>query len=166
MKPLIISLGQRFRGDDGVGPAILDALRSKLGDCADYIENTGDTAALMHSWEARNNVFLIDACDVDNAPAGRIYRLDGLSENLPADTPVSSSHALTVAGAIELGKLMNALPQSLTVYSVVGKNFSYGVEPGAPVRQAVEQVAALITDECRAGPTAEQHNRPKHRDNV
>ncbi len=151
MKPLIISLGHRFRQDDGFGPTVLDALRLALEERADYIESVGDTAALLDVWRDRDKVFLIDACYDDDSPAGQIFRLDALTESLPADNPVASSHALNIASAIELGRLTKALPQLLTMYCAVGKDFAHGTGLSPPVMVAAERVVASITCEFNTG---------------
>lgn len=152
MKPLIISLGHRYRCDDAVGPYILDRLKPILNTEADFLENTGDIAALITLWQGRDNVILLDACYTEQAPTGHIYRLNGLTEQLPADNPVASSHALNITNAIELGKLMNSLPQSLTIYTIVGQDFSFSEQISADVIRAAKQVVARICDELNTKP--------------
>lgn len=147
MKPLIISLGHRYRCDDAVGPYILDRLKAVLKSDADFLENTGDIAALITLWQGRDKVILLDACYTKRVPSGHIYRLNGLTEQLPADNPVASSHALNISNAIELGKLMDSLPTSLTIYTIAGRNFSYSDEISADVISAAKQVVTRISRE-------------------
>lgn len=147
MKPLIISLGHRYRCDDAVGPYILDRLKPTLKTDADFLENTGDITALITTWQGRDKVILLDACYAEQVPTGHIYRLNGLTEPLPADNPVASSHALNITNAIELGKLMDSLPQSLTIYTIVGRDFSFSEEISADVIIAAKQVVVRIRDE-------------------
>ena len=154
MKPLIISIGNRYRCDDGVGPYTLDLLQLVLGESSDFIENIGDTSALLDIWQDRDKVILIDACYADEADdknLGQIFRLDGLNESLPADNPVSSNHAISIANAIELGKLMHHLPQTLTIYSISGNNFSQGEAISPPLLIAAQQLVSLISDELNTG---------------
>ncbi|SFG59922.1 hydrogenase maturation protease [Neptunomonas qingdaonensis] len=154
MKPLIISIGNRYRCDDGVGPYTLDLLQLVLGESSDFIENIGDTSALLDIWQDRDKVVLIDACyadDTDDKNLGQIFRLDGLNESLPADNPVSSNHAISIANAIELGKLLHQLPQSLTIYSISGNNFSQGEAISPPLLIAAQHLVSLISDELNTG---------------
>ncbi len=157
MKPLIISMGNRYRCDDGVGPYTLDLLKSMLGGSCDFIESVGDTSALLDIWQDRDKVILIDACyaadstDTSTMKTGQIFRLDGLNDSLPADNPVSSNHAISIANAIELGKLIHQLPQSLTIYNLSGRNFSQGNVISPPLIIAAQKVAACISDELNLG---------------
>ena len=160
MKPLIISLGNRYRCDDGVGPYTLDLLQLVLGESSDFIENVGDTSTLLDFWQHRDKVVLIDACYADDTTdttdsskiqPGQIFRLDGLNESLPADNPVSSNHAISIANAIELGKLLHQLPQSLTIYSISGNNFSQGEAISPPLLIAAQQLVSLISVELNTG---------------
>lgn len=144
MQPLIISLGNRYRCDDAVGPRVLDLLKPVVEGEAELLENRGDIAALLSIWSGREQVILIDAGYSTRVAPGHIYRLDGLTEPLPTDHPVASSHALNISNAIELGKLLDSLPQALCIYTVVGQNFSYGEEMSPAVVSAAQQVAATI----------------------
>ncbi len=157
MKPLIISMGNRYRCDDCIGPYTLDLLKPMLGGSCDFIECVGDTSALLDIWQHRDKVFLIDACktadstDTSAIKTGHIFRLDGLNESLPNDNPVSSNHAISIANAIELGKLMNQIPRSLTIYSLAGKDFSQGDVISPPLLTAAQEAATLICNEIKPG---------------
>ncbi|SIS68595.1 hydrogenase maturation protease [Neptunomonas antarctica] len=163
MKPLIISIGNRYRCDDGVGPYTFDLLKPILAQSSDFIESTGDTSALLDIWQDRDKVILIDACcsastadaaDLSTIQTGQIFRLDGLNENLPADNPVSSNHAISIANAIELARLLHQLPKSLTIYSIAGNNFSQGDVISPRLVIAAQKLAALICNELNSGDRA------------
>ena len=151
MKPLIIGLGNRFRTDDSVGPYILDTLATTHQNEVDLMVNCGDAAALLESWKARPQVLLIDACYDEASPAGYIHQLDGLMETLTLDNPSASSHALTLSNAIELGKLLNTLPNALSIVSIVGQNFSYGEGLTAEVLTAAEQLIKTLSHQIQTG---------------
>lgn len=154
MKPLIISIGNRYRCDDGVGPYTLDLLKPILGTSSDFIESVGDTSALLDRWQSRDKVVLIDACYAENTKTGKIFQLDGLNEILPPDNPVSSNHAISIANAIELSRLLNQLPKTLTIYSIAGNNFSQGEVISPSLIIAAQRVASLICNELTSGDTA------------
>ena len=151
MKPLLVSLGHELRGDDGVGPAVLECVRDSLRTRIDYHECTGDPVALLTLWERRDRVVVVDACRSDSAAAGAVLRLDALSEDLPADHPSASSHALGIASAIDLGRAMHSLPDSLTLYAVVGEDFSLGAPLSPAVARSVPEVSRSIARELGGG---------------
>lgn len=144
MKPLIISLGHRFRSDDGAGPRVLDNLRGRLDGKADFIECPGDVMQLLDAWQGRPQVCIIDAFFSEHEAAGNIQRLDGLSDVLPAPGNPSSSHALNLPEAVELGRVLHKLPQQLCVYAVSGKCFNPGADLTPEVAQAVDRITEAL----------------------
>ncbi|WP_237061467.1 hydrogenase maturation protease [Microbulbifer zhoushanensis] len=138
----IISLGNRFRGDDSVGPYLLHRLRDRLGSIAEYIENSGDMTRLLDDWKARP-VVLVDAMVVSGTAPGEIIRLDGLDETLPAGLSNTSSHGFTLAEALELARLLDSLPLTLRIFAICGKDFS----TSATMTPAVEAAAAQVEQE-------------------
>lgn len=141
----IISLGNRFRGDDSVGPYLLHRLREKLGDTVDCIENCGDMTRLLEDWKGRR-VFLVDAVVAAGRRSGDIIRLDGLAEPMPASVCSTSSHGLNLAEAIELGRAMDALPLRLDIYGICGENFTTGAALSPAVQAAVAKVEQEILE--------------------
>lgn len=144
MKPLFISLGHRFRSDDGAGPRVLDKLRSRLADGADFIECPGDVLQLLDAWQDRPQVCIIDAFFSEDEAAGNIQRLDGLSDALPSPLNPASSHAMNLPEAVELGRALNKLPQQLCVYAISGKSFIPGENLTPEVDKAIDQLAERI----------------------
>lgn len=146
-RPLIMSLGHRFRSDDGAGPRVLDTLRHTLREQADYQENPGDIAALISAWEDRECVYLIDAYNAPRQSAGTVLRLDGLSAELPVGLSRASSHALNLEEAIALSRQLGSLPGQLIIYAIGGHHFVSGEQLSAGVAAAVTRVAQAITEE-------------------
>ena len=154
MLPLIIGVGNPFRGDDGAGSAVLERLQSVATGRADLMVCTGDPAGLLSEWQGREQVILIDACRHDVEQPGTIFRVDGLGESFPIGAVSTSSHAFSIADVIELGKQLDALPESLIVYAVVGHDLSPGNRLSAPVERAVNEVCNLILREIASGDQA------------
>ncbi|MBB5210423.1 hydrogenase maturation protease [Microbulbifer hydrolyticus] len=133
---VVISLGHRFRGDDGVGPYLLERLRSREDCAVTCIENTGDMTRLLEDWRGRR-VCLVDAVCDDTREVGEILWLDGLAEALPDSASTTSSHGLNLGEALALGRIMDALPLELRICAICGGNFSSSTELSPPVARAV-----------------------------
>jgi len=145
VKPLIISLGHRYRGDDGFGPRVLDLLRQRLGDRADYLESRGDSAALLSAWRGVDLAVLIDAMRAPNLADGTVVEIDGLEDDLPPAVSLTSSHSLNLAESLELGRLLGSLPRRLHIVAVAASHFQAGELLQAPVAAAVGRVAESIS---------------------
>ncbi|KUJ84754.1 MULTISPECIES: hydrogenase maturation protease [Microbulbifer] len=138
----IISLGSRYRGDDAVGPHILDSLRAQRLSLPCCIENGGDMPQLLEDWKDRR-VTLLDAVMSAEHPPGTVLRLNGLTEEVPPSLCKTSSHGLNLGEALGLARILDRLPRQLSVYAVCGCKFDIG----APLSETVRAAADRITQE-------------------
>src|SRR5581483_11121820 len=145
---LIIGVGNGYRGDDGVGPAILALLREERSPGVRLLECDGDCSTLLDAWHGADAVMLIDAVS-SGAPPGTVYRFDALSQALPRAVSFQSTHAFGVAEALALGRTLGQLPASLIIYAVEGKTFTTGMGLSPEVELAgyeiVQQVKRDLT---------------------
>jgi hydrogenase maturation protease len=133
--PLIIGIGNEYRGDDAIGLIVARRLKGRLPDSSTVLEQSGEGAALMEAWRGVETVIIIDAV-ISGAEPGTIRRLDAKTQSLPKDAFRCSTHAFGVAEAIELSRAMGELPRSLIVYGIEGKNFAAGVGLSPEVEKA------------------------------
>lgn len=142
-KPLVIGIGNDFRRDDGAGRIAARRVREVAGDAIRVIEESGEGAALMDAWRGAESVVLIDAVH-SGAKPGTVHRLDAQSQPIPANFFHYSTHAFSVAEAVELARALGQLPPRLTVYGIEGNDFTSGEGLSPEVTVAVEQVAQEI----------------------
>ena len=135
---LIIGVGNRDRGDDGVGPAVAEQLTSR-GISA--IEHSRDGAALIEVWEGRDRVILIDAMRSGVEP-GTIRRFDASTKRLPKGAFCVSSHLFGPVEAIETARALSRLPPNLIVFGIEGGSYGFG----DPLSSAVHEVMRDLVD--------------------
>jgi hydrogenase maturation protease len=142
----VIGIGNADRGDDAVGPAVI-ALLAKAPPAGVLLHTArADMLALIDTWEADDQVFLVDAVAADGSP-GRVVRIDVSHDAVPAGLgSFVSSHGFSVAGAIELARALGRLPARLLVYGIEGAGF----EPGAPLSPAVERALPRLVSQLQA----------------
>ncbi len=136
---LVIGIGNSYRSDDGVGPAVVALLRTMQLPGVRMLDCDGDCSPLLDAWQGADDVVLIDAVS-SSAPSGTIYRLDLLAQELPRDLSFQSTHAFGVAEALALGRVLNQLPASLMLYAIEGKCFATGTGLSDEVASAVWEV--------------------------
>ena len=146
MDTLVIGIGNRYRSDDGAGPAALDLLRAKGLSGVRLLECDGDGAALLDAWQGAGAVVLIDAVS-SGAPPGLVYRFDLLAQELPAEVSFQSTHAFGVAEALALARVLGQLPVRLVLYAIEGRSFVAGVGLSSEVLLAVQEVARQVEHE-------------------
>jgi hydrogenase maturation protease len=142
---LVIGVGNWYRGDDAVGLVVARKLRAMHLPGVQVKEESGEGASLMEAWKNAESVIVVDAVSSGSSP-GTIHTLDPHVQTIPTDFFHYSSHAFSVAEAIELARALNQLPQRMTVLGVEGENFSAGVDLSTEVGKAVDRVATMITN--------------------
>jgi hydrogenase maturation protease len=88
-------------------------------------------------------VVIVDAVACDGR-AGRIHRVDASEGWIGPRQPEGSTHALGVAEAVELARLLGTLPPSVTVFGVEGTRFGIGEEMSPEVREAADEVVRSL----------------------
>lgn len=147
-KILIIGMGNPYRCDDGVGRILARRLKEESLEGVRVVEQSGEGAALMEAWKNAEIVILIDAVDSGGKP-GTLQRFDVNTQPLPTQFFHYSTHAFSIAEAVELARALNALPPQLIVYGIEGKNFQMGVGLTPEVEKAASEVKRRILKEAR-----------------
>ena len=145
---VIIGVGNEYRSDDAAGIAVARRLRALFSTGVTILEESGEGTALMEAWQGAAWVMLVDAVRSGASP-GTIHRLDARAAPLPMGFFHYSTHAFSVAEAVELARSLDELPAHLVVYGIEGANFAAGVELSPAVEQAVEVVVERIAEEVR-----------------
>jgi hydrogenase maturation protease len=146
MNTLIIGLGNDYRSDDAVGRIVSRKLISEALNGVRILEESGEGASLMEAWQGADFVILVDAVHSGGKP-GTIYRIDAHAEEIPRSFFHYSTHAFSVAEAVELARALDQLPPRLVVYGIEGKNFESGIGLSPEIETAVEEAARRVKAE-------------------
>lgn len=144
----IFGIGNRYRGDDGVGPAVARAIEAKNDSSLRVREMEGEGTAIMEKWKNEEFAIVVDASSSGVNP-GAIRRFDAVDGALPLVFSRSSTHAFGVAEAVELSRALGELPRRLVIFAVEGKSFSAGEGLSSEVAEAIPKVVCLIEEELR-----------------
>ncbi|WP_421723491.1 hydrogenase maturation protease [Bauldia sp.] len=143
---IVIGIGNPDRGDDGVGPLVVDKLRDLLPPGVDAIVHSGEATSLLAKIEGASAAFLVDA-SWSGARVGTIRRIDVNRDDLPDLEMKMSTHGFGLAGAVELGRVLDQLPLVCVVYVIEAQNMDTGAPLSPQVVGAAEAVAGMIRDE-------------------
>jgi hydrogenase maturation protease len=144
---LIVGIGNRERGDDAVGPAVLDALSADPPPGARMFESRGDALQLIDELHGAGLVVIVDAMVSGGAP-GSIERFDVTQSGIPTRLEhLASTHMFSLAQGLELAQSLGRMPERLIVYGIEAAKFEPGSAPGPEVQGAVATVAARIREE-------------------
>ena len=142
----VIGVGNRDRGDDGIGPIVADVVDARDPQVLTYVAE-GDLSGLAMLWQSDQDVVIVDAT-ASGRPPGSIVEIDALAEPLTVDTGLVSSHGVGLAEAIELARLLDRLPRRLTIIGVEATTFEQfdDLTPAvlAAVPAVVDRVHAIV----------------------
>ncbi len=144
-KTLVIGVGNIFRGDDGVGLVVARRVREAAPPGVTVLEQSGEGAALMEAWQGADFVILVDAV-LSGAEPGTIHYFEAHQQTIPARFFHYSTHAFSVAEAVEMARVLDSLPPRLLLYGIEGKSFAAGRELSPEAAQSAGIVAAQILD--------------------
>ena len=145
---LVIGLGFDYRGDDAVGRVVTRRLKAIGADNVRVVEESGEGAALIEAWKGADFVIAIDAAYSGGAP-GSIHRFDAESQPIPSRFFHYSTHAFSIAEAVELARALNQLPAKLVVYGIEGKTFDAGAGLSLEVEGAAAELVSWVEEELR-----------------
>ena len=140
---VVIGVGNSWAGDDAAGVHVARLLRDHVPDGVTVAEHEGEPTALLDAWERAGLAIVVDAT-FGGGPAGAVRVLDATHEPLPAGFTGTSTHAFSLAQAIELGRALGGLPERLVVVGVEGDSFEAGAPLGPAVSGALGQAAAQV----------------------
>jgi hydrogenase maturation protease len=145
----VIGMGNLYRRDDAAGLVVAQRLRQEAPGHVWVIEHEGEPTALLEAWKGAHAVVVIDAV-FSGAEAGTIHRLDAHAARIPQELFRYSTHAVSVAEAIELARALGQLPPKLVVYGIEGKDFAAGVGLSPEVESRVGELAERVLQELPA----------------
>lgn len=144
MKPIIIGIGNEFRGDDFVGLLIARLLKQKLPDTK-IIESNGDITELLNYFTEFNSIIIIDAAITDNENSiGECTHLVVNKNSQIFDLKTFSSHLMGVIEAIKIAKHLNALPEEIHIYGIAGMNFNLTSTISERLLKKIENITETI----------------------
>ena len=111
------------------------------------LAHDGDGAGLLELWEGVDAVVLVDCVRSSERP-GTIHRLDASSAPVASTPSHGSSHAISVADAIELARTLGRLPGRVVVYGIEGATLEAGAGLSEEVARALDGLVAAIRAEA------------------
>lgn len=124
-RPVLIGVGNPWRGDGAVGVAAAMGAAPRLGTYVDVATSDGEPGRLVDLWDGRPLAVVVNAVRSGAAP-GTAHALEVAGDRhldaLAADAE-RTAHLGGVAAAVRLGQSARRLPQRLFVLGVEAHGF-------------------------------------------
>jgi hydrogenase maturation protease len=149
-KTIVLGVGNRLMGDDGFGPRVIEELQKR--EVPPYVElmDAGVGGMAILSWiEGADKVVIIDSVQTNNEPPGTVYRFTD-KELPPSDMFMLSLHDLNLVDTINIGRVVQKMPDEIVIYGVEVKRVAEFVDGLTPeVEAAMKEVIDLVMEEIR-----------------
>lgn len=158
---VVIGLGNPFRRDDGIGPALVTALEAQLQPYVTLVTATRDPTVLLEAWADTDLAVVVDAAVCQPSIPGRIHRYTSC---LPPDARIAgNSHGLSMSDAIRLATVLNRASRRLVIFAVEAADTSVGYGLSPPVVAAIPVLTQAVRREIGAFALVLPHRRAAKR---
>ena len=146
-RALVLGLGHPLRGDDGIGPAVLEAVRA-TGQASVtttlWPAHEGDLldALLADTWD---QVVVVDAAEIGAAP-GEWTRLEG-SGSIGELGARAGTHHTGLLEALAMSRALGRRPARLTILAVQPASVAWRPGLSEPVARAVPRLCTAVLQE-------------------
>lgn len=144
----VIGIGNEYRHDDGVGPALIAALAHHELAGVRLAISDGEPSRLLTDWDGVDLVIVVDAVLCEPAHPGRIHRTR--VEDLRPHTG-ASSHGLGIPEAVALARVLDRLPCRMLVYAVEAADVGLGTGLSPEVAAALPDLVDAVLADLPAG---------------
>lgn len=139
----VVGLGNPMRQDDGLGPRVIELLQHLRPHWPLKVMR-GDAAGLLELLPGLEGLVVIDALISGMAPGTLLVR-DCSTQPLPATLKGASTHALGVAQALELARMLDQLPPVVWVFGVEALWSGHGEGLSPPVEASIPALLDALT---------------------
>jgi hydrogenase maturation protease len=146
---VILGLGSSLRGDDGVGPAVIEWLdRQVLPPGVETIDGGTSGLDIVSILMGRERAIIVDAANVRREP-GQWLRFTPDVTQLKSSDVTLSLHSAGFAEALALGAALNVLPPTIVIYGVQPQNLDWSPQLSDAVQAAVAELGQAILQELK-----------------
>lgn len=143
-RAVVIGIGNPCRRDDGIGPALIAALRPSCPDGITLAVSNGEPSHLLEVWDQAPLAVVVDAVLCEPPAPGRIHRSSALPGRPAA---AGSTHGLGVPDAIRLAQALDRGPRQLVVLAVEAADLATGPGLSPAVAASLPRLARAVLDE-------------------
>ncbi len=147
---LVLGLGNPWRGDDGLGPAVIRWLQVR-GLPPDVVAVDGGTPGLelVLTLAGYRRALIVDAANLGRTP-GEWMRFTPAQARLRADGARLSVHAAGLAEALALGEALGTLPEEVVIFGVQPAGLDWQPGLSAEAEAVVPIVGQAVLQELEA----------------
>ena len=144
MTALVIGVGNPFRRDDGIGPAVAAEVARRSLAGVRVLLCSDDPVEMLAAWTDTELAVVVDAAVGEDSVPGRIRRW---TPDVRPPCAAVSSHGLDVPSTYALGRSLGRIPRRLLVLAVDAADVRPGLGLSPAVAAVVPDVVGVVVSE-------------------
>lgn len=149
---IVIGIGDPYRRDRGVGPAVVSRLRWRGLPGVVLAKSGGEPTELIELWDGQDLAVVVDGIITERVAPGHVHRLSLHHPALAEATAVA--HRPSLRAAVELARALDRTPRQLLLLAVEIVDVAPGQGLSPVVAAACRRVADEVTELLAAAPQA------------
>jgi len=144
----IIGIGNILRGDDGIGPAIIEELKKlDLPDSIQLIDIGSDAFSIIDYFENKQPVLVIDCAHMGKKP-GEVVKFDVKENNLPILDKAISIHGF---GFSDVYKMAQGLYENVqcTIVGIQPKSIEFNTGLSKRIKNKIPLIIDMVLEETQ-----------------
>ena len=142
----VIGVGSRLRGDDAIGPLLIDALSDQTHSQIELVDAGSDALGIIEYFQGRDHVIVVDGCQMGR-DAGCIEEIDPTQIDLVIKDDPVSLHGLGLAEAIKMAESLQMLPEDLKIIGIEPESIQFNSSLSVPVQRALKKAVKIVHTE-------------------
>jgi hydrogenase maturation protease len=142
-RAVVIGVGNEFRRDDAVGPAVVAVLAGQVPVGVALTVNDGEPTRMIEAWAGARLAIVVDAVRAEPAVPGRLHRMVLDHPTMGPGVPVTS-HGFGLDDAVGLGRALDRMPGRLIVHAVEAGDLSQGTGLSPAVAAVIDTLAGAV----------------------
>ena len=139
----VIGVGSRLRGDDAIGPLLIDALSRQTHSQIELVDAGSDALGILEYLEGREHVVVIDACQMGRE-AGSVVEFDAAEIDFVLKDDPISLHGLGLAESIKMAASLNMIPEDLKIIGIEPESIQFNGSLSIPVQRALKMAVDIV----------------------
>lgn len=146
---LVMGVGNPLMRDDGIGPRVVEALRTgyTFPENVDVVDAGTLSFMILDLLRGIDNLILIDAMQDTDTPAGTVVVLT--PEEISPNEVKHSMHDVGIVDILQAAELMDRAPKTVAVGVRIESIEQWVLELSEPVAAAIPLAAAAVLEELR-----------------
>lgn len=144
----VIGVGNRLRGDDAVGPLVVDKLAALKHPQLELIDAGSDALGVIEYLADREKVLIVDACHMGKQ-SGSVVHFDPSDVGMVIDQDPQSLHGLGLSEALQMASSLEMLPDDLKIIGIEPDSIQFNSRLSQPVQMALEKIVEEVQNELQ-----------------